>query len=400
MCNQELQKLAWDSPGSKHWFISPTYSQAKEQYRRAIKTLPKEILINTLDTELRIEFINHSVIEYKSGESFDNLRGATLNSVVIDEVRDQHKDLWPLVIRPMLTTTRGRASFVSTPRGFDAFYDLAKLAQTDTTNLWSYIHAPSTANPLFTQEEFEQAKTQMSEAEFAQEILAEFRDLHKGKAYLTFSKDNLSLTCPFLDGDRLYSPHLPVILACDFNISPMAWNLGQQRGNKFYFFDSIFLRNSHTPEASEEIAQKIKALKIKHSPQVIIAGDATSKASQRAAAGASDYMILCQTLDCHGITWSNVTPDSNPSVKDRVNRVNTKLKSASGEITLWLHPTNCAEAVKDFERVSWKPGGSFTLDQTTDTERTHSSDGIGYSVCTLDPMQLDGSVGKLAIVRR
>jgi len=394
----ELVVHAWTRPNTHYWFMSPIYSQAKDQYRKLTKYLPDEAIAKRSETELRVELINGSSIEYKSGEVLDRLRGATIHGVVLDEVRDLPSELWPLVIRPMLTTTQGWAAFISTPNGFDAFYDLFKNAESDPS--WQSFQSPSTANPLFTQAEFEASRRSMSEAEFAQEILAEFRDLHKGKAYLTFSKDNLSLTCPFLDGDRLYSPHLPVILACDFNISPMAWNLGQQRGNKFYFFDSIFLRNSHTPEASEEIAQKIKALNIKHSPQVIIAGDATSKASQRAAAGASDYMILCQTLDRHGISWSNVTPDSNPSVKDRVNRVNTKLKSASGEITLWLHPTNCAEAVKDFERVSWKPGGSFTLDQTTDTERTHASDGIGYSVCALDPMQLDGSVGKLAIVRR
>lgn len=402
MCLNELMRCAWEKPNTRYWFVSPTYDQAKTQYRRCAGMLSScwQVLRKKNQTELRLKLINESDIAFKSGEVFENLRGDTLNGVVIDEVRQQKTGLWTTVIRPMLTTTKGWAAFVSTPNGFDDFYDLFETAKYDTSDTWWHMQAPSTANPLFTEEEYATAKREMSEAEFDQEINAQFRDLQAGSAYVNFSKDNLSTTCPFLEGGKLYSPYLPVGLAMDFNLSPMAWTLMQQRVGDFYAFDSIFLKRSHTQEAAKELVGRLKRLDLRANPQVVLAGDATSKSGQRAAAGASDYIVVCQALDEAGITWSNSTPDSNPTVKDRVNTVNAKLRSADGKVHLWAHPENCKPLIKDFERVTWKQGStSLILDQIKNRDLTHASDGVGYLVCALDPMRISGDIGKMLVIR-
>jgi hypothetical protein len=44
----------------------------------------------------------------------------------------------------------------------------------------------------------------------------------------------------------------------DFNLSPMAWTLGQFHKNQAYWFDEIHLNNSHTQEAALELVRRVK----------------------------------------------------------------------------------------------------------------------------------------------
>jgi len=402
----ELAYKGWIKPAQTLWFVSPTFDQAKNQYRRLVGMLwnCNDMLLKKNQSELRLKFINGTNIHFKSGESLDNLRGSTLDGVIIDEVRDQHADLWPMVIRPMLATTGGWGTFISTPNGFDQFYDLFSHGQASTALGWECFQAPSTCNPLITEEELIDARRTMSEAEFAQEYLAEFRDLTAGRAYANFSQDNIKEVNPFAPNLGEIHPMLPIIVGMDFNITPMAWALGQKKIDDYYWFDEIWLKQSHTPEAAEVLAHKIMALEIDGKPfdykkiGIILCGDATSKSSQRAAAGQSDYDILCQTLDRYGIKWINQTPESNPQVKDRVNNVNAKLKDANGIIHCWFHP-RMKETIKDMQRTVWKIGtGGAVLDQSTDKERTHASDAIGYPMCELSPLVYKKGSTKMSVI--
>lgn len=392
----DMLSKAWMNSGHTYWFIAPTFSQALVQYRRLIGALwpCRDIILKKNQTELRMKLTNLSQIVFKSGDRPDSLRTETLNGVVIDEVRDQSPELWPLIIRPMLATTKGWASFISTPNGFDYFYDLFETAKADKTGKWAWFHAASTINPMFTMEELEESRDILSEPQFAQEIMAEFRDISSGRAYFNYGDKNILENCPFTPDGNL-SPHLPIVVAMDFNLSPMAWTLGQCRQRDLYFHDEIWLERSNTQEASRELVDRVKG----HKPGVILIGDATGKAGQRAAAGQSDYDILCRVLDDAGIKWVNMTPESNPTIKDRINTVNSLMFSASGEIRLWHHP-RCKKLRRDFQRVVVKEGSNFQLDQTRDTTLTHASDGVGYAACVLAPLPTAFGVGKMRIIHR
>lgn len=400
---EELKIRAWRNPGAKYWFVSPTFAQSKIVYRRLVSSLwpCREILIKKNQTELRVKFINHAEIKFVSGEVFDNLRGETLNGVVIDEMRDQHPDLWPMVIRPMLSTTKGFARFIGTPNGFDHFYDLSlNASDPKMRDNWAFFKSPSTANPLFTKEEYESAQQTMSEAEFAQEILAEFRDLVSGKAYINFHEANLSELNPWYPGQ--FHPLLPIVLGADFNISPMAWTLLQNKIDDWHAFDEIWLKNSHTQEASKVFVEKIlnaQSLGHRANPAVILCGDATAKSRQRAAAGQSDYDILKAALRDANITYRDETPDSNPLEKDRLNTVNAKLKDAKGQSHFTLNPVSCPNLKKDFDRVTWKKGVG-TLDKSKDPDLTHASDGVGYPICAITPLKGVREIGKPRIIQR
>jgi hypothetical protein len=392
----ELLRWAWMYPGTTYWFISPTIAQARTQFRRLIGMLwpCREVMLKKNQSELRVKLINQSQIVFKGGDNPDSLRGETLHGAIIDEDRDQDPELFPMIIQPMLRTTGGWCAFTSTPNGFDHFYDLAKKAQDPKfRGTWAFFQAPSTCNPLWTVAEYEDAKASMTELQFRQEILAEFVKLYGSTAYVNFSDSrNVKDYSPFTDSAQI-SPHLPIVVGLDFNLSPMCWTLGQTNKKAFYWHDEIHLERSHTQEAALELRERVKD----HKAGIILCGDASGKAGQRAAAGQSDYDIVCQVLKDAGIKWSNITPQANPAIRDRVNNVNAHFLSAAGTTTMWIS-RSCRFLLEDFEKVGWKEGANYTLDPGKKKLLTHQSDSVGYPLWAMDPIPSRFMVGGLSVI--
>jgi hypothetical protein len=69
-------------------------------------------------------------------------------------------------------------------------------------------------------------------------------------------------------------------------------------------------------------------------------------------------------------------PKANPSVRERINLTNTKLRSAGGDIGLVVD-RKCKELIQDFEQVCFK-GDTGQIDKDRDRMRTHVSDALGY----------------------
>jgi len=72
-------------------------------------------------------------------ESIETLRGQQYDFIVIDEVASMRgfASSWQEVIRPTLTDTKGEALFISTPKGFNHFYDLFHAEDYLVTLLWA-----------------------------------------------------------------------------------------------------------------------------------------------------------------------------------------------------------------------------------------------------------------------
>ena len=71
-------------------------------------------------------------------------------------------------------------------------------------------------------------------------------------------------------------------------------------------------------------------------------------------------------------------PTANPPVRERVGLVNSKLRNAAGERSLFVHG-KCKELIKDFEQVAYKED-SQQIDKERNPKRTHLSDALGYLV--------------------
>jgi hypothetical protein len=111
------------SKGHKIAYITPTYLLAKAFFSELDKVLPSSVKRNASD--LKIE-MNGGVVRFFTGERLDNLRGLKFHLVLIDEASfiPDLEDGWINSIRPTLTDYRGKAIFLSTPRGKNYFYSL------------------------------------------------------------------------------------------------------------------------------------------------------------------------------------------------------------------------------------------------------------------------------------
>jgi hypothetical protein len=93
----------------------------------------------------------------------------------------------------------------------------------------------------------------------------------------------------------------------------------------------------------------------------------------------SDYAMVKQYFEVHSaLDVEYRIPKSNPSVRERINMTNTKLRSARGDIGL-LIDRKCKELIQDFEQVCYK-GDTGQIDKDKDRMRTHVSDALGYLI--------------------
>lgn len=190
-CSLRLAKEAWNNKGSLNWWVAPSYAQSKMAYRTVKRLLPKGTY-EEYKADLKIVLLEpdgseHSIIEFKSGDNPDNLRGFAVNFVVIDEAARVPYDSF-ISVMTTLTQTRGRAIIISTPKGRGWFYDVYERGnkfyrsgeskfvkgRKDPHPEWRSVRLPTWCNPTVSKEAIEELKRNLSSDAFQQEVAAEF----------------------------------------------------------------------------------------------------------------------------------------------------------------------------------------------------------------------------------
>jgi len=147
-------------------YITPTYKLAKTFFEKLTQVIPFE----NNKSDLIITFPTKGSVEFFTGERLDNLRGRKFHFVVIDEASfiPNLEDGWLNSIRPTLTDYKGRALFVSTPKGKNYFYSLFMNGGQD----WEAFKFSTYDNPYIDKDEIDDARRQLPEAVFEQEYMA------------------------------------------------------------------------------------------------------------------------------------------------------------------------------------------------------------------------------------
>ena len=114
-------------------------------------------------------------------------RGLANNFIVCDEVATYRNFWvgWNEVLSPTLIDSKGSAMFISTPKGFNHFYDLYNKELTDKD--FKSFHFTSYDNPHIPQEEIDREKETKPPDTFAQEYLADFKKT-QGLVYKEFDR--------------------------------------------------------------------------------------------------------------------------------------------------------------------------------------------------------------------
>ena len=132
--------------------------------------------------------IGDRMIYLRGWEAIETLRGQAFDFIVIDEIAMMRNFWinWHEVIRPTLTDTQGKVMFISTPKGFNHFYDLFNEEKKDTD--YKSFHFTSYDNPYLPVDELDKARKELTEDGFAQEYMADFRKT-EGLVYKEFNRE-------------------------------------------------------------------------------------------------------------------------------------------------------------------------------------------------------------------
>ena len=170
-------------------YIAPTYQAARditwEQLKKVVQPIQESINESRLEVTIRTKDGGTSTIYLKGWESVETLRGMKFDFIVLDEVASYRNFWvgWHEVLRPTLTDVKGDALFISTPKGFNHFYDLFNTEDED----YKSFHFTTYDNPHIPKEEVDKASEEITEDRFAQEYLADFRK-SEGLVYKEFNR--------------------------------------------------------------------------------------------------------------------------------------------------------------------------------------------------------------------
>lgn len=164
-------------------YISPSFAQGKKVFREITALLNQTKLITKKNsTDLTIELINGSYLQFFTAQSPTAIRGNTISGLlVIDEAAylpettPDGQLLWSMVIQPITKAKKPKILFISTPAGKQGlFYEkyLEGLNSDTVKTVECNIYTDSTIS----KEEIEELKATTPPLAFRQEFLCEFLD--------------------------------------------------------------------------------------------------------------------------------------------------------------------------------------------------------------------------------
>lgn len=183
-CIQDLIKraLECDKPEPRFAYIAPTYTQAKDVAFAYVKRLTAPFNPVVSESELSVTLpSNKARIRLYGAENYDRLRGLYLDGAVLDEAGDMDPRAWPEVVRPALSDRQGWATFIGTPKGRNAFYEIGQRAKLD--DAWTVLTLRASETGLLPEDELKDARKQLTEEQYNQEYECSFDAAIKGAYY-------------------------------------------------------------------------------------------------------------------------------------------------------------------------------------------------------------------------
>ena len=176
----ELLRFAINYTNTVSCCLSPTLNQARKIYKQILKVTDQTgVVIKKNDSLLEIEFINGSVLVFKSAEQRESLRGYTFNGILcIDEAAYISDEVWS-IIRPTCDVYQAPILMVSTPKfrmGF--FFETFQMGFLDKYKgqITSYDLCKFDTSALLSNEQLELYRQMLPKNMFITEYEGEFLD--------------------------------------------------------------------------------------------------------------------------------------------------------------------------------------------------------------------------------
>ena len=364
LCITEMMKYA-SKPNQKIWYVAPTFKMAKEIAWANLKEMLNQFNwiedINETTMSIRIRKTN-SVISLKGADNYDALRGTGLNFLILDEFADIDKRTWFEVLRASVADTLGDVLMCGTPKGYGNWsYEMYLKGKQD--DQWGSYQYTTIQGGMVSKAEIEQAKQDIDIRTFRQEFEGTFEN-YAGSVYYNFHPVESVI-------DRQIDWEKPLHIGMDFNVDPMSACVTQIEKDKIYAVDEIIIYSSNTDEMCQEIRDRYGS-----KAQIFIYPDPASRQRKTSAGGRTDLSIL------QNAGFKVKVKHKHPSIRDRVNAVNSKLKDSKGVRHIFVSKS-CKTMIKGLQRQIYKENTNIP-----DKEQgfDHMNDALGYLIDYIKPL--------------
>jgi len=255
----EMAGKAYAKKGRNIAYIAPTLQQARDIAWVQLVSVCAPITVKKLENPthtLTVQTVDKgkSTISLRGWESVETMRGQAFDFLVIDEIASMRnwENNWNEILRPTLTDREGECLFISTPKGFNHFYDLYNKQNTPEGVDYKSFHFTSYDNPYLKKEEMDKAKAELTEDQFAQEYLADFRK-QEGLVYKEFDRKIHLIDELPVKADKSPESHLAGI---DFGFTNPTAVVQIKYSDGVFFVYSEWYKTQRT---EEQIAEYVKS---------------------------------------------------------------------------------------------------------------------------------------------
>lgn len=359
LAKSQMIEFAARNPKKLIWYIAPSYQMAKQiMWNSLVDTVPTAWVAKKNEAEMRLKLKNGAIIQCKSADNPDSLRGVSLAFAVLDEIQDMNGSVWYEAIRPTLVDSGGDALLIGTPKSYNLLYELYVRGQSGNAE-WRSWQFPTITSPFIPASEIEQAKEDMDIKTFRQEFEASFESV-SGRVYHAFDRATHV-------GNYKFNPDLPIWVGQDFNVDPMSSVIMQpQPDGSVWIVDEIIRDRSSVVDVTEELERRYWRYK----KQITVFPDPSGNNRQHAR-GETSFDIFRQA-GFKKIIYKKKAP----LVADRINSVNRMFADASGRARLFIDKS-CKKTISSFEQTIFREG-TPEVDKRGGVE--HATDAVGYPI--------------------
>lgn len=297
----------------------------------------------------KLTFKNGSEILFRHFDEPNKLKSLNLGFVEIEEMSDIPYDTFKMLLGRM------RQRIKATWKNFT--YRIFGHTNPEMQRGWVYktfvekaapnyrlITAPTTQNIYLPDGFCDELKKLYDEQYYKIFVLAENGEYNNGLVIKDFTDANVKKIA--------YQPEMDLHISCDFNVDPMCWVFAHKTDDKVFYFDEIAMENTTTAKACDEFHRRYP----NHKAKVIVNGDASGD-NRSCTSEYTNYVIIKKKLLQYGYDVEIQIKAFNPPIKNRIMAFNSKVRSANGEICLFVDP-KCEKLLYNIYNLKYKEGSS------------------------------------------
>ena len=345
-------------PNSHVLLMSPNYSLSQISFdlqRQLIKHFDLEMLRDNAKDKV-IELSNNSTIRMGSINQVDSVVGRSYDLIIFDEAAlTDGRDAFNVALRPTLDKDNSKAIFISTPRGRNNYFaEFYHRGFSDEFPEWCSIKATWHENPRVSEQDIVEAKKGMSDAEFAQEYMADF-NVFEGQVW-TFNHEQCVADLSEFDTSKMdVFAGLDVGYKDPTAFCVIAYDWEEE---KFHLVDEYLNSERTTEQHAAEIQKLIDKWDIDY---IYI----DSAAAQTRFDFAQNYDIS--------------TINAKKSVLDGIGHVAGVIDNDK----LIVNQT-CRESLMALDQYQWDPNPNLLKEKPKHNQASHMADALRYALYTFE----------------